>query len=908
MAHPPFEFCSPSRRIAAWLLLVVSFAGFDPPEAWARTDAELQPRERFAGRIATPGDVDSITYSALAGTELTLIVTAQGGTALQPRLAVTQGGVELKPQIAALGKSGREHRLVRIPIEETAPVSIEIRGSEDSLGDYRLKLRERMPTKFTWKPKLAAGAIKSFGFTARAGSALKIELERIVEVDAPLGVPVLVLPDGEHLSLEEFAHTQDDGVGVGPVILEDDGEYRVEIAAPSDESEHLALRVGVVPQKGAGATIVEAAGAVLAGGTLFLENGDWLADETDAGDFVADELVAAFDSIDRAHAVAARLGWSLRSISPSGLALLRRVEATTFSRASDDATRRRVLDACARVRREAGVQFAEPNFLRASFATPNDALFPQQWDYAVAGFTSAADLTSGDAARTIAVLDTGVRFDHPDLASRFVPGFDFVSDSWNGGDGNGMDSDPTDPALAQGTHGTHVSGTIVAARDNAIGIAGAIGAGRVLPLRVLGVLGGTDYDIAQAILYAARLPNLSGTLPPLRAEVINMSLGGPNSSAALDSAVKQAIAAGVIVVAAAGNANSKNKMYPAGIDGVIAVGATDRKDERAFYSSYGLHLSLVAPGGDPWADVDSDGFPDGILSTTVDPFAGATYTRKSGTSMAAPHVAAAAFLLRSIRPELSPLAVRAQLCAAAFDLGAPGPDKFYGYGRLDTGRAIQCLLGTDAAEKDVFAFPSTLGFDLGVDQRELALVDVGNGAAASLNSASTTAFWLSVTSEPGPLPRTLFLEVDRSGLLPGIWTSTVALETSVGWREVPVTVTVPDSGAPPLVARAYVVAWDVARHEVTDWIEVDSADGGVFEFDALPEGTYRFFAATDLDFDGVVGESHDFAGAAVQPQDGSIWFPLADGSADSDLVLFLDVGAVESLPKGGDLDLATSEP
>lgn len=908
MAYSPSEFLSPSPRLAAWSLVALAIVGFDPRAARAQSDAELLPRERFAGRIATPGDLDSVTYPALGGTELTLVVTALGGSSLQPRLAVTQSGVELKPQITALGKGGSEQRLVRIPILETAPVTIEIRGNQDSLGDYRLKVRERMPTKFTWKPKLAAGTSKSFGFTARAGSALKIELERIIEVDAPLQVPILVLPDGDELSLEDYAHTENDGVGLGPVILEDDGEYRVEIAALGGESEHLALRIGVVPQKGAGATIVEAAGAVLAGGTLFLENGDWLADDSDAGDFVADELVAAFDSSERAHAVAARLGWTLRSVSPTGLALLRRVEATTLSRANDDVARRRVLDACARVRREAGVKFAEPNFLRASFATPNDALFPQQWDYAVAGFGSAADLTSGDAVRTIAVLDTGVRFDHPDLAGRFVPGFDFVSDSWNGGDGNGMDSDPTDPALAQGTHGTHVSGTIVAARDNAIGIAGAIGAGKVLPLRVLGVLGGTDYDIAQAILYAARLPNLSGTLPATRAEVINMSLGGPNPSAALDAAVKQAIAAGVIVVAAAGNANSKNKMYPAGIDGVIAVGATDRKDERAFYSSYGMHLSLVAPGGDPWADVDADGFPDGILSTTVDPFVGATYTRKSGTSMAAPHVAAAAFLLRSIRPDLSPLAVRAQLCAAAFDLGAPGPDKFYGYGRLDTGRALQCLLGTDAAEKDVFAFPSTLGFEVGVDQRELALVDVGNGAPSSLNSASTAAFWLSVTSEPGMLPRTLSIEVDRSGLLPGVWTSTITLETSVGWREVPVSVTVPDSGAPPLVTRAFVVAWDVARHQVADWIEVDSTDGGVFEFDALPEGTYRFLAATDLDFDGVVGESHDFAGAAVQPHDGSNWFPLPDGSADSNLVLMLDVGAVELLPKGGSLDLVADAP
>lgn len=876
----------------------------------AGLDAVLEPRQRFAGRIATPADLDLVSFPALAGSELTVIATAMGDSGLRPGLRILQGGVELKAQFVVVGKNGGEERWVRIAIPQSEDVTIEIRGRDESLGEYRLRVRERLPSKLSWTPKVAAGGSKSLEFAARAGTKLKLDVERLAPLPSPLAMPVLVTPEGESVALDPYAQSLDAGLGVGPIALTEDGSYRVELSAGPD-AEHLAVRVALVTAKSVPDTIVEAAGSVRAAGTVFLENGDWLATETseDQESFVANELVARFDSSERAAAVAGRLGLELVSIAPDGTALLRAAGAPPFARAGSEFERSRVHGLCARVRAESGVAFAEPNHLRASFATPNDALFAQQWDYPAATFDAAAEVEDGDSARTIAVLDTGVRFEHPDLAGRFTAGFDFVSDSWNGGDGNGMDSDPTDPALAQGTHGTHVSGTIAASRGNAIGIAGAIGAGKILPLRVLGVLGGTDYDIAQAILYAARLPNASGTLPAQRAEVINMSLGGPNSSAALDAAVKQAIAAGVVVVAAAGNANSKTKMYPAGIDGVIAVGATDRLDARAFYSSFGHHLSIVAPGGDPWVDADGDGFADGVLSTVVDPFAGPTYARKSGTSMAAPHVAAAAFLLRAARPELSPFLVRAQLCASARDLGAPGPDKFHGYGLLDANRALASLLGTDDGAKDVFAFPSTVAFEAAVDHRELALVEVGNGASGQLSSVSSTAFWLDVAYTPGPLPRTLELTVDRSGLLPGVWQTSLAVATSFGEREVPVTIEVGDSGVPPLVSRAFVIAWDVLVREIAAVVEVDAADGGAFEFDDLPEGTYRFFAATDLDLDEVIGEMHDFAGAAVHPDDGELRFPLADGEEEPALVMMLGLGdGAETLPKSKPLPLGEHSP
>src|SRR5690606_36227630 len=123
--------------------------------------------------------------------------------------------------------------------------------------------------------------------------------------------------------------------------------------------------------------------------------------------------------------------------------------------------------------------------------------------------------------------------------------------------------------------------TIAAGFDNGIGVAGAVPDGKDLPVRVLGVLGGTDFDIAQGVLYAAGLPNASGKVPAVKADVINMSLGGPNPSEILHQALKDAVAAGVVVVAAAGNAGTTFPLYPAAYPEVIAVTAIDVLDGMA---------------------------------------------------------------------------------------------------------------------------------------------------------------------------------------------------------------------------------------------------------------------------------------------------------------------------------------
>lgn len=211
-------------------------------------------------------------------------------------------------------------------------------------------------------------------------------------------------------------------------------------------------------------------------------------------------------------------------------------------------------------------------------------------------------------------------------------------------------------------HGTHVAGVIAAAGNNTIGVAGIAWRTRLMPVRVLDSDGlGWESDIIQGLSYATA----NG------ARVINMSVGLSEPSPALADAVARAEAQGVLIVAAAGN-NSGAVLYPAAYPTVLSVGASDQADLRAGFSSYGARLDLLAPGVD-------------ILST----WNGVPYFLRSGTSMAAPHVAGVAGLLLAHMPALSVAHVRTCLLRSATDLGASGWDAETGWGRLNAARALQ---------------------------------------------------------------------------------------------------------------------------------------------------------------------------------------------------------------------------
>jgi len=288
----------------------------------------------------------------------------------------------------------------------------------------------------------------------------------------------------------------------------------------------------------------------------------------------------------------------------------------------EDERRRRTVRRIHCLARCASVACAEPNFVRRPLADPDDTFYNLQWHFGLINLPQAWDLTTGNSDVIVAVLDTGST-DHPDLAGREIAGYDFISDPDRAIDGDGLDDDPTDPGDkgspggVSSFHGTHVAGTIGAETNNGEGVAAVTWATGIMHLRVLGKGGGTDFDIANAILYAAGLANSSGALPERKAHVINMSLGGPGFNQAVADAVTAARQAGVVIFAASGNDDTTAPAYPAAYEGVVSVGSVDLNGLRAPYSNYGPTLDIVAPGGDTSQDANLDGWPDGVLSIRV---------------------------------------------------------------------------------------------------------------------------------------------------------------------------------------------------------------------------------------------------------------------------------------------------
>lgn len=365
-------------------------------------------------------------------------------------------------------------------------------------------------------------------------------------------------------------------------------------------------------------------------------------------------------------------------------------------------------DAVARVARRvaqrADVVFAEPDHLLQADLLPNDPQYGEQWSLADSGkapgagsLPAAWTLTAGTSATVVAVLDNGV-LPHSELAGRLLPGYDFVSNPLFGNDGDGRDADPTDAgdwltgseswapgmaARASSWHGTHVAGILAAQGHNALGVAGVNWRARVLPVRVLGRGGGYVSDIADGLQWAvgASVPGVPANPTPAR--VVNMSLGGAGAcSRELQGALDEAAARRAVVVVSAGNAaQDVAGTMLAGCRQVLAVAALGRKGELAPYSNFGAGIAVAAPGGNYPSD-------SGILSLGD---SGSTqarrdnvYTRKQGTSMAAPHVAGVVSLMLAVNPALAPSQLQ-QLLQAAVRPFPTGTGNDCGTGRCGAG-------------------------------------------------------------------------------------------------------------------------------------------------------------------------------------------------------------------------------
>lgn len=513
-------------------------------------------------------------------------------------------------------------------------------------------------------------------------------------------------------------------------------------------------------------------------------------------------------------------------------------------------------------------------------AAPTDPGYRFQWHYPKIQLPQALDLQPNANGVRVAIIDTGIA-PHPDLAAsvRYDLGFDFIADLTMAVDGDGIDPDADDPGdkaqnAASSFHGTHVAGTVAALTNNGIGVAGVAPGAELVPVRVLGRGGGTAYDIAQGVRYAAGLPNDSGrTAPTALVPIINMSIqsGSTQCPQVYADAFAAARARGVIAIVSSGNYNTLASS-PSTCPGAIAVSATDLVDQKAPYSNFGPLIDVAAPGGDSSADRNGDGYGDGVLSTDYDDSAGPrqpVYQFKNGTSMAAPHVAGVAALMKAAHPGLTPEQFDQALMAGALtvDIAGNGPtvrDDIYGYGLIDAVKAVteaRRLAGGAPTPALLVAQPTTLELAETLNQAQFDLINAGQGAVGAVQAVATQS-WVSLTPPAsGGLGRWT-LTVNRAGLVPGQYRAEIVLSSATaGTARVQLGLRV---GAPPVGAgklgRLYALLIDVATGLPIAQVDTEAAGNYGFTFvDRLP-GSYLLVAGSDLDNDGFICDAGESCG------------------------------------------------
>ncbi|WP_083440505.1 S8 family peptidase [Aquincola tertiaricarbonis] len=472
---------------------------------------------------------------------------------------------------------------------------------------------------------------------------------------------------------------------------------------------------------------------------------------------------------ERAGLLGSRAGVSLSSGSPAG----ERAQVVMASGITSE-------QLAARLSADAEVEYAEPDRRMTRLAVPNDPYFSSrdaavtpdvgQWFLRAPSSDFASSINAvgawnqsrggeGNERVIVAVLDTGVRRDHPDLASKLVRGADMVADIDIANDGGGRDDDPSDPGdWVSGTeantgkftgcseapsswHGTQVAGIVGAETDNGIGVAGTGWNVRVLPVRVLGKCYGNESDIAAGILWAAGVPVAGMEANATPARVINLSLGGTGSCGrTYQEAINTAVARGVTVVVAAGNSAGHAVGAPGNCANVITVGALRHVGTKVGYSDVGPQVTLSAPGGN-CVNLDSGPCLYPIVTTfntgaTVPGASGYTdYVANSsvGTSFASPQVAAVAGLMLSSQPTLTPLGVKVflQRGARAFPTTAPAEPGL--------SATAQCRAPNGIDQLECFCTTSTCGAGMLDAEAAVRLASTAAAVVVPVVSAPPTA-------------------------------------------------------------------------------------------------------------------------------------------------------------------------
>ncbi len=545
------------------------------------------------------------------------------------------------------------------------------------------------------------------------------------------------------------------------------------------------------------------------------------------------------------------------------------------------------------LRKRPDIEYAEPNYVQHAFIAPDDPFYPIQWHYTIINLPQTWDNTIGSNTVIVAVVDTGVLLNHPDLDGNLndilAPGYDFIRDPAIAVDNESLpgsppdidiDPNPDDPGDqhpgGSSFHGTHVAGTIAAETNNATGVAGVNWNTLIMPLRALGKGGGTVYDVMQAVRYAAGLTNDSGTTPPTRADIINLSLGGGGFSQTAQDVFTLVRNAGVIVVAAAGNQSSSTPTYPAAYSGVISVSAVDINKNLAWYSNFaGNGVSLAAPGGDSGADVNADGFPDGVLSTCGEDISGTiqfVYCFFQGTSMACPHVTGVVALMKAVHNNLTPDELDGLLASSAIteDLGPAGRDDQFGHGLIDALKAVAAaenLATGGEIPATLIAEPVSLNFGLTRGPVQLDLRN-GGGSSTTLNVTAVTPSetWIVVTAGGNVGVDglgTYDVTIDDSTLTDGVYSANIDITSDANDVSVPVRIQV---GVPAVqggdAGFHYVLLVNPDTLQTIAQDEVAFGGGGYsYRFAGVQAGTYKIFAGTDSDNDFLIGDSGEAFGA-----------------------------------------------
>jgi serine protease len=356
-------------------------------------------------------------------------------------------------------------------------------------------------------------------------------------------------------------------------------------------------------------------------------------------------------------------------------------------------------------------------------------------------------------------------------------------------------------------------------------------------------------------------------VPSPRAQIINLSLGGPGSSQSEQSIYTQAHDRGVIIVAAAGNENTSTPSFPASYDDVVSVSAVNINKTRAFYSNFGSFIDVAAPGGDATKDLNGDGFPDGVMSTRADDSTvpvEPTADILMGTSMAAPHVAGVAALMKQQDPTMTPDDFDALLVSGVLtqDIGATGRDDDYGYGLIDASKAVAAA--SNGTVPDVLVV-NPAGINLGVSGTSATLSAV-NGGSGSLTVTSVIADqpWLTVSSLAPPGLGTYTITADRnhpSVSANGTYTAKITFATVANTVTVNVIMQKLTASPGANAGRHYILLLD-QNFDVVDGAAANAVNGQyAFSFGGRSAGDYFVIAGSDSNNDNFICDPGEACGA-----------------------------------------------